>query len=940
MNSDDELLARQARRQRYRSQEAPQQSFWKDKVSRSVGVIAALANAGSNVTFSLYFISGIAGVFTGELLPTAVLVGSMAVKAISAPTAGSSFIAEAHRLHTKIVEKLTFKVLRKTDDGFDKKHNVEYLATQGAEIRRNFKLNDARVFIQEPIQYVFAALLGPLLLPLALPGVSQLLITAMTASVLLPHTCAIAIDYVTRTAEENRRVKKRTDSQARLFETIGRDIESSPKVQAFGHAIAIVDAVGSALDRFKKHSIRMHRHQMWSYELLFNIASLGYVLPVGIALFANKHGLVPGELVTAESLAVSFATLNLTLMKPLATLRGSISSFRQAREIARRHSEAIDDDTDRTLTRADLETGIEMGQENSVLLTNVKRIELSAEPGCLVVLGPSGIGKSTMLDLLFKGDPRLAKEVFFTHSNGERVKLSDLDDIERSHIFSRYFQKGWLYGSTVGEAMSMAQQDSDVPLTDKEIIKALSLVGLETRLCDREGRFNGGMSTKELSGGEITRLALAVAIAKGGVMLLDEPFEGADPHTRSELIETIRAISRRGNVILVTHSPLDAIELNGRVWVLDENVFPTKGFRKHSGPGSVHLMQELSDPRLGTIVPGRFRDMCKLQNLASYRDALPIPYEWIVQSSIVSKGAPGILEVVVPQWRPGDPLPKRFEWKGPVFQLAQYVPAGFGGGGGTILPGDVSLPRPRNGTNLLICVDLIDMNVINNRPNVQPLSPQTHESFENSIIQMGKVVRAFGVTPLSSLPANYVPSGYNAYSVDAVIEALGVSRNSHPALVSRTHPEELVVVFHKSYLPPQMAALEPLMLTKPIRVISSINRGIHNDSGDDASSYDFTDSMPFEEGEVIKLREGELVRFAGWKSSFPLPSHGLQPESRAYPLRSVIKALGIEGWEPPLDALHSPHELVVIFGANAVPPELDQYTPLKSRTQQHTSFSV
>jgi len=77
---------------------------------------------------------------------------------------------------------------------------------------------------------------------------------------------------------------------------------------------------------------------------------------------------------------------------------------------------------------------------------------------------------------------------------------------------------------------------------------------------------------KNLSGGELRRLLLAVAlVGDPEVLILDEPSAGVDPAARQALWETVRALAARGiTVLLSTHHMDEATQLCDRVGIIVE----------------------------------------------------------------------------------------------------------------------------------------------------------------------------------------------------------------------------------------------------------------------------------------------------------------------------------------------------------------------------------
>ena len=189
--------------------------------------------------------------------------------------------------------------------------------------------------------------------------------------------------------------------------------------------------------------------------------------------------------------------------------------------------------------------------ENNWLFQNV---ELSLfYKGWTCLLGPSGVGKSTILRLLAGLD---------THGNFE------------GHInFETEFEKP--------SCSYMAQQDLLLPW-----LNVLENVTLGARLRgDRVDKTRAselinrvGLSShahkvpRELSGGMRQRAALARTLMENQeLVLLDEPFSALDARTRAEMQELAHELLRDCCVLLVTHDPGEAARLGDKILIMDEN---------------------------------------------------------------------------------------------------------------------------------------------------------------------------------------------------------------------------------------------------------------------------------------------------------------------------------------------------------------------------------
>jgi putative hydroxymethylpyrimidine transport system ATP-binding protein len=196
------------------------------------------------------------------------------------------------------------------------------------------------------------------------------------------------------------------------------------------------------------------------------------------------------------------------------------------------------------------------------------RLRLQISPAqwtCL--LGPSGVGKSSILKLIAGLETGIMFDGSITASDGAplagRIAYMAQDDL----LFP---WRSVLDNVLIGAALRREAPDPDRART------LLARVGL-SGLLDRR--------PVELSGGQRQRAALARTLMEDRpVILLDEPFSALDARTRAGVQEIAADLLAGRSVLLVTHDPAEAARLGHRILLLDET-----GLREMPAPSTPPL---------------------------------------------------------------------------------------------------------------------------------------------------------------------------------------------------------------------------------------------------------------------------------------------------------------------------------------------------------------
>ena len=163
----------------------------------------------------------------------------------------------------------------------------------------------------------------------------------------------------------------------------------------------------------------------------------------------------------------------------------------------------------------------------------------------VVIVGPSGAGKTTALNMLGGMDTVTSGTIIIDKKDISKMKPKELVKYRREDIGFVFQFYNLVQNLTAIENVELATQICKKPLNPKTIMKK---VGLE----DRMDNF-----PSQLSGGEQQRVAIARAIAKNPkILLCDEPTGALDYKTGKQILQLLQDTCRKEKmtVIIITHN--------------------------------------------------------------------------------------------------------------------------------------------------------------------------------------------------------------------------------------------------------------------------------------------------------------------------------------------------------------------------------------------------
>lgn len=185
----------------------------------------------------------------------------------------------------------------------------------------------------------------------------------------------------------------------------------------------------------------------------------------------------------------------------------------------------------------------------------------------IAIMGPSGGGKSTLLNCMSTIDTISAGEIEFSGESIVKMKQKQIDKIRKQDI-GFIFQDFSLINTLNGyDNIALAQTLADQKVNKEQINEIAKLLGILEHLEKYED---------ELSGGQKQRVAAARALIKAPkILFADEPTGALDTKSSRDLLEKFRKINEelKTSIIMVTHDLQSASYAKEVVFLKDGEIY-------------------------------------------------------------------------------------------------------------------------------------------------------------------------------------------------------------------------------------------------------------------------------------------------------------------------------------------------------------------------------
>ena len=297
----------------------------------------------------------------------------------------------------------------------------------------------------------------------------------------------------------------------------------------------------------------------------------GTVLTLSTALVFLYGGKLVIDGVMTIGALVAFMAYHMRLLAPVQNLMGLYTSVTTARVSLNRVFEILDAPVEVIENpgamaiegaRGNIEfENVSLKYDRETVVLDDVSFKIPAGSLCAIA-GPSGVGKSTIADLLLR----------FYDPQGGTIRLDGLDlrgvrldDLRREVVLVE--QTAFLFNATIAENIGYGRPDAGL----EDIIRAAQSASIDSFIRSLPEGYDTqvGERGQALSAGERQRIALARALLRDpSVLVLDEPTASVDPITEQTIAAALGSVMKGRTTVVISHR-LSLIERADLVIVIE-----------------------------------------------------------------------------------------------------------------------------------------------------------------------------------------------------------------------------------------------------------------------------------------------------------------------------------------------------------------------------------
>jgi len=213
----------------------------------------------------------------------------------------------------------------------------------------------------------------------------------------------------------------------------------------------------------------------------------------------------------------------------------------------------------------------------------------------LVLLGPTGAGKTTTLRIISGLEMPDSGNIFFNEEQVNNVQPAFRDT---SYVFQQYslYPQYSVYDNLAFPLRSPLRK-LDKKTIDDRVHEIARLLKIENKLNNK---------ATQLSGGEMQRVSLGRALVRNpSIYLMDEPLSSLDAKLKEELRVELKKIQADLNatILYVTHDQIEATTMADKIGVLKEGILTQVGTPQeiYEEPNSIYVANRLGSPKINIL---------------------------------------------------------------------------------------------------------------------------------------------------------------------------------------------------------------------------------------------------------------------------------------------------------------------------------------------------
>lgn len=265
--------------------------------------------------------------------------------------------------------------------------------------------------------------------------------------------------------------------------------------------------------------------------------------------------------------------------QPITTLARVIEDLQQAFAGAERIFELLDTQPDIVDNKGAKELERSKGEiafknvsfhyisESPVL----KKISFTAKPGkMLALVGPTGVGKTTIISLIARFYDPLEGEILI-----DGINLKDITVATLRNQISIVLQDIFLFNGSVAENIAYGSKEA----SNDDIVKAAKIARAHDFIMDLPEGYDTVIGERgvKLSGGQKQRLSIARAVLRNTpILILDEATASVDAQTEIQIQQAIQELAGSRTIIVIAHR-LSTVKQADQILVLEEGEIVESG---------------------------------------------------------------------------------------------------------------------------------------------------------------------------------------------------------------------------------------------------------------------------------------------------------------------------------------------------------------------------